>query len=88
MKWQMAWPVGCASVPVGCQLNEQQYEILRLMAQGLSDKQIRSKLKGSERTMTRHMEILMELLGTESRFVAGIIAQRRGWLDAGETVNG
>jgi DNA-binding NarL/FixJ family response regulator len=37
----------------------------------------------STRTIARHMAAIMEALGADSRFQAGVIASERGLLNAG-----
>jgi DNA-binding CsgD family transcriptional regulator len=55
-------------------------EILRLMAAGLTDEAIASRLGISARSARRHIAAIMDALGAVSRFQAGAEAARRGWL--------
>ncbi|NUR91555.1 MAG: DNA-binding response regulator [Nonomuraea sp.] len=54
--------------------------ILACMHDGLSDHAAAARLGLSPRTYARRVSELLALLGTTSRFQAGIIAHRRGWL--------
>lgn len=54
--------------------------LLDQLARGASDDQIARRLGISLRTVRRRMAELMEELGAESRFQAGVEAARRGWL--------
>jgi DNA-binding CsgD family transcriptional regulator len=55
--------------------------ILGYLAAGAKDDAIAHRLGLSVRTCRRHIAALMEHLGANSRFEAGILAQRRGLLD-------
>ncbi|MGW1196714.1 LuxR C-terminal-related transcriptional regulator [Streptomyces sp. NPDC002536] len=55
-------------------------ELLRMLAAGLTDDTISRKLGVSQRTIRRLVAELLEQLGAESRFQAGVNAIRRGWL--------
>ncbi|MFI9236664.1 LuxR C-terminal-related transcriptional regulator [Streptomyces sp. NPDC053079] len=52
--------------------------IVRLLAAGLKDESIARRLGMSLRTTRRHIADIMETLGAESRFQAGILAARAG----------
>ncbi|MFE7777032.1 LuxR C-terminal-related transcriptional regulator [Streptomyces sp. NPDC057445] len=54
--------------------------IVRLLAQGLKDETIGRRLGMSLRTTRRHVADIMEALGAESRFQAGILLARAEWL--------
>lgn len=54
--------------------------LLEQLARGASDDQIARRLGLSLRTVRRRMAELMDELGAESRFQAGVEAARRGWL--------
>lgn len=53
---------------------------LNLLAQGLTDEAVARRLGVSRRTVRRMMARLMKILGTRSRFEAGVRAAKRGWL--------
>jgi DNA-binding CsgD family transcriptional regulator len=61
-------------------LTAQQRELLRLLGEGLTDDAAANRLGVSQRTARRMMADLMTLLGARSRFEAGRLATRRGWL--------
>ena len=65
-----------ATVPVATK------QVIVLMAAGLRDKTIGDRLGMNVRTVERHVTRAMELLGARTRFEAGILATRLGWLDA------
>ncbi|MEU6599852.1 helix-turn-helix transcriptional regulator [Streptomyces flaveolus] len=55
--------------------------ILRLLAAGMKDATIARRIGMSLRTARRHIADIMETLGAESRFQAGVLAARQGLLD-------
>lgn len=55
-------------------------ELIRLLAQGMTDVTAAKHLGVSLRTVRRRMAELMERLDSGSRFAAGIEAARRGWV--------
>lgn len=55
-------------------------EVLRLLADGLTDDAIARRLEVSHRTVQRRVGAVMEMLGCTSRFAAGARAQDLGWL--------
>ncbi|MGF1428602.1 LuxR C-terminal-related transcriptional regulator [Kitasatospora sp. LaBMicrA B282] len=55
--------------------------ILRLLADGLKDEAIARRLGMSLRTARRHIADILEQLGVDSRFQAGVAATRAGLLD-------
>lgn len=62
-------------------LNQHDMDILRLLASGASYGEIGAKLYMSERTVRRHMNVIFEKLGTNTRAQAVAEAMRRGVLD-------
>jgi DNA-binding CsgD family transcriptional regulator/sugar-specific transcriptional regulator TrmB len=56
--------------------------IVRLLAAGLKDESIARRLGMSLRTARRHIADIMESLGAESRFQAGVLMSARGLLTA------
>jgi DNA-binding NarL/FixJ family response regulator len=64
----------------GDALTRRQVEILRLVAQGLSNGQIASRLGLSEHTVKRHVANLLQRLGVSSRAAAAAHAAREGLL--------
>lgn len=65
-------------------LTPAQQRVLRLMATGLKDEAIGRATRTSVKTVRRHIATLLDLLGADTRFAAGVEAHRRGWLDAAE----
>ena len=59
-------------------LTERELEVLRLLADGLSNRAIASRLYLAESTVKGHVAALLEKLGVESRLQAVIRAQREG----------
>ncbi len=59
-------------------LTARQIEVLRLVTQGKTDRQIASELTLSEKTVGRHMENIFLRLGVSSRAAATAIAIRSG----------
>ena len=55
-------------------------EVFHLLAQGVKDEGIARRLGTSVRTVRRLVADGMELLGASSRFEAGVMAARKGWL--------
>jgi len=58
-------------------------EVVRLMATGMSDLRMARVLGTSERTVRRKVAAAMDALGAGSRFQAGLLAERHGWLSEG-----
>jgi DNA-binding CsgD family transcriptional regulator len=78
--WTMAVPLGDESRHVDDELTGQERELLRLLAQGLTDEVAARKLGISLRTERRMMASIMDRLGAHSRFEAGLRANERRWL--------
>ncbi len=55
-------------------------EMLRLLAAGLKDEAVARHLGLSERTVRRRIADLVGELGAASRFQAGVLAAKRGWI--------
>ena len=62
------------------ELSAVQRQILRAMASGMSDETIARSVDTSVRTVRRHISSVMENLGVNSRFAAGAMAAKRGWI--------
>ncbi|HEY0449699.1 winged helix-turn-helix transcriptional regulator [Actinophytocola sp.] len=54
--------------------------LLAMLAAGAKDESIARQLGVSSRTVTRRVGELLDELGARTRFQAGVLAQRRGWL--------
>lgn len=59
-------------------LTARQAEVLRLVAQGKTDRQIAAELVLSEKTVGRHLESIFARLGVTSRAAATLVATREG----------
>ena len=59
---------------------EERRQLLMQLAAGAQDEQIARRLGLSLRTVRRRVAELLEQLGAESRFQAGVEAAKRGWL--------
>ncbi|MEU6152040.1 helix-turn-helix domain-containing protein [Actinosynnema sp. NPDC047251] len=55
-------------------------ELLALLASGMKDRSIARALGVTERTVGRRVTELMTELGAQSRFQAGLLASRKGWI--------
>jgi len=76
--WALATPVTRGSSP--SELEARDAVILRLMAAGAPDASIARQAGVSQRTVERRLRSLMDRLGAETRFQAGVQAVHRGWL--------
>jgi two-component system response regulator DevR len=61
-------------------LSDRQRVILRLVADGLSNREIAQNVHLSELTVKSYIEELLRQLGARNRVHAAILATRRGWL--------
>lgn len=78
--WERAVPYGRTAVAPDSSLTLRQREVLNLLAQGLTDDAIASRLGCSTKTVGREAAIIAARLSATSRFAAGAAARRRGWL--------
>ncbi|MGI5236592.1 LuxR C-terminal-related transcriptional regulator [Dactylosporangium sp. CA-139066] len=78
--WNTAVPLGASKARDRQGVTAQERELLNLLAQGHTDESAAKRLGVSERTCRRMMADLMERLGARSRFEAGLLAAREGWL--------
>ncbi|MFC9792800.1 hypothetical protein ACFVJI_09180 [Streptomyces sp. NPDC127584] len=74
--WQRATPIG----GVGSPLTPEQRELLGLLAAGLKDESIARRLGVHVHTARRRISRMLDELGAETRFQAGVQAAIRGWL--------
>ena len=63
------------------QLSEREISVLRIVAQGISNKNIAAELEVTERTIKGHMSSILSKLGANDRTHAVTIAMRRGFID-------
>jgi len=61
-------------------LTDREREILELLAQGLSNKQIAQRLYLSVRTVENHLRRVYQKLGVISRTEAAVLAMQQGWV--------
>lgn len=66
--------------PVPEQLSPQQLVILRLVAQGLSSREIATQLYLSENTVKGYVQEILHRLGVKNRTEAVMVAVKQGWL--------
>ncbi|MGN6607712.1 MAG: helix-turn-helix transcriptional regulator [Jatrophihabitans sp.] len=79
MGWRAALPMHVGDDgPSGLRPVERQ--VLELLAMGLTDEVIAERIGVSRRTLTRHVERLMDRAGVDGRFQLGMAAARHGWL--------
>jgi DNA-binding CsgD family transcriptional regulator len=89
LKWATATQLGSSQPPPACPLTPAQFQVLEMLAQGMTDKAIVRRLGVGESTVSRRIAEIMELLHVpgNSRFTAGIIAHQRGWIGVQEESN-
>ncbi|MFC8506199.1 LuxR C-terminal-related transcriptional regulator [Streptomyces sp. NPDC057411] len=78
--WEAARPLGTAELPDDQGLTPQERELLRLLAQGMTDEAAGKQLAISVRSVRRLMSDIMDRLDARSRFEAGLRVAERGWL--------
>ncbi|MFD9125558.1 LuxR C-terminal-related transcriptional regulator [Kitasatospora sp. NPDC059571] len=83
--WEQACPLGESAQRGPHGLTAQERELLRLLAEGLTDERAGQRLGVSLRTVRRMMADLMVRMDARSRFQAGIQVAALGWL--GETTS-
>ncbi|MGI5499971.1 helix-turn-helix domain-containing protein [Lentzea sp. CA-135723] len=81
-EWAQAAPLDVAAPDVGdgAHPDEETRALLTMMKAGLTDTAIARANGWSTRTTYRRLQRLMNELGASSRFQAGSLAERRGWL--------
>ena len=73
-------PPQAEPVPSPDQLSSQQLVILRLVAQGLSSREIATQLYLSENTVKGYVQEILHRLGVKNRTEAVMVAVKQGWL--------
>lgn len=73
-------PVAAPAVPGDEVLSPRQYDVLRLMAQGLSNKAIAYQMHLSENTIRNHVVAILRLFNVQTRTAAVMAGQQRGLL--------
>ncbi len=76
--WEFASPLPRANSTSG--LDPRDGQVLLMLASGASDATIARQLGVSQRTVERRIRSIMDTLGAESRFQAGLLAKQAGWL--------
>ena len=71
-------PSGTPDPAIAAGLTPRESEILRLLAQGLSDRAIAATLSISERTAGSHVLHILQKLDVDSRTAAAVYAVRHG----------
>ncbi len=69
------------AIPTKTELTEHEAELLRLVAAGLTQKEIAERLGISENTVRNRITRLCELCRVGNRVELVIVAMRHGWLD-------
>ncbi|MEU0517096.1 LuxR C-terminal-related transcriptional regulator [Streptosporangium sp. NPDC006007] len=78
--WASALPIDSIPAKDDAGLSPQERELLRLLAEGLTDARAGRHLGISPRTVRRTVAGMMSRLGARSRFEAGLRAVERGWI--------
>jgi DNA-binding CsgD family transcriptional regulator len=74
-------PASSVNTSVATELSVRDRELLVLLSSGSTDLEIAASIGVSVQTVRRLLGGLMHRLGARSRFVAGVEAANRGWLD-------
>ncbi|MEU0884342.1 LuxR C-terminal-related transcriptional regulator [Lentzea sp. NPDC005914] len=76
------WALGRAarSTSDGAGPNEEELVLLQFLSEGAKDEHVARRLGLSVRTVRRKISYLLEQLDASSRFQAGVLAARRGWI--------
>jgi DNA-binding CsgD family transcriptional regulator len=69
-----------ASPPEPTPLSRREHEVLRLLAEGLTDRQVAQMLVLARKTVEKHVGAVLRKTGTTSRTAAVVRAVERGWL--------
>lgn len=79
--WRMAVPLPSVREVVDLETSRRDdaRQLLNYLGAGLTDESIARELGVSERTVSRRIARLQEVLGAQTRFQLGVQAGRRGW---------
>lgn len=58
---------------------------MQLLSEGRTDEVVARTLGCTRRTLQRRLRRVFEKLGAGSRFQAGVLAERAGWIEQDET---
>lgn len=78
--WRLASPLRDPTQLTGDLRSDDELRLLRLLQLGVTDGAIARELGISERTVTRRVARLQEVLGVRTRFQLGAQAAQRGWV--------
>ncbi|GHH70248.1 hypothetical protein GCM10017673_21810 [Streptosporangium violaceochromogenes] len=78
--WACALPLEAPPAPGDAGPSPQERELLKLLAEGLTDARAGRHLGVSPRTVRRMVADMMSRLGARSRFETGLRASERGWI--------
>jgi DNA-binding CsgD family transcriptional regulator/GAF domain-containing protein len=73
-----------ATPPAPSPMTPRENEVLRLLADGLSDREVAARLVISRKTVEKHVGAVLRKTGTASRTAAVVQALDQGWLAPGE----
>ena len=69
---------------ISAQPSQEELAILALLAEGLKDDVAARRLGLAKRTYRRRLDSVLGKLGATSRFQAGALAAKRGWIELHE----
>lgn len=75
--WQLASPMAWDAIG---EVDRDSAFILSMLAAGATDATMAAQTGLSQRTIERRVRVLMTRLGASTRFQAGVLATRRGWI--------
>ena len=75
-----AGPRAAPTAPPSTGLTDRQLQVLKLVADGLENKQIAAELGLQPRTVESHVASLIAAIGATNRTAAAVTAVRRGWV--------
>jgi DNA-binding NarL/FixJ family response regulator len=73
-------PPAAPPAPAAAELSGREIEVLRLIAQGASNREIAGALVISEGTVKAHISNILSRLGLRDRTQAALLARERGWV--------
>lgn len=81
--WKQGVPVGMPTAPTepGPGLSPVQRRVVTLLIAGWKDEAISRHMGTSTRTVRRHIQEVLDVLGADSRLQAGAELVRRGWIE-------